>query len=212
MYEESLQKRIDTYILPDYFVPEKDEYRLMEAAESGRTELNVILENATEGTCICIECYDMKQRCEFLARLNGMRKCVDHVVLTKNDHGMWDVHLIEMKKTDNRSKWIDIKQKVRASILNIRALASVLGIEIHDYKVYTTYEKVDFRSSAEENPAERRRLLGSPVLSEQMEWDNNQIAINFLEASLTCYAHQGIQMQREIRDGMETLCGALTIA
>lgn len=214
MYEESLQKRIDTYILPDYFMPEKDEYRLMETEESGRTELRVVFENAAEGTHICIECYDMKKRCEFFAqtKLNGMRKCVDHVVLTKNDSGLWDVHLIEMKKTVDRSKWIDIKRKVRASILNIRALASVIGLEIHDYMVYTTYERVDFRLSAEENPIERRVLLGRPASPHQMEWDSDRIEIDFLDVPLTRYLHKGIPMRREIRDGMDTLCGVLTIA
>ena len=214
MDDELLKKRMDTYILPDYFEPEADEYRLMETEESGRTELNVRFEGAPAGAHICIACYDMKKRCEFLARtsVNGMRKCVDHVVFTRNDGGSWNVHLIEMKKTVDRSKWFGIKQKVRSSILNIRALAAVLGMEIHEFRVYTTYEKVDFRLSAGENPAERRRPLGKPVSDQQQEWDSAQIEVNFLEIPLACYPHRGIAMQMEVRDGKDTLCGELTIA
>lgn len=209
MREQKLDQKIKTYIRDGYFEPLQTDYQLFEQTESGRTQLNISLSSEGEDV-LCISNYDDKPRCAYFSDKNGMKKCVDHVILIKQKEGDWKASLIEMKSTVGNSAWAGIKQKVRASILNINALATVLDIRIQSIDVYTTYESTNFHYSEPENPIARKLPLGSSGIKKE-EWDNNIIKIDFLEDNHTVLPHAGVQMIRQEIEGKSVLCGSLVI-
>lgn len=211
MLDVQLKKKIDTFILENYFITDQASYQLVECEDTGLSQLEVSFPAGLVDV-ICIANYDKKHRCEFLSITEkyGMRKCVDHVLLVKQNSGKWVVYLIEMKTSIGSNTWVNIRQKVRASILNIKALAAVLDLPIERFLIYTTYENLVFNNAAPENPAERKRQLG--VLGpKEDEWDKNRIIINLLNTSKDEYYHSGIQMEKRVLEGKDILCGALTI-
>ena len=211
MRDEMLEKKITEYIDSSYFQAAQNNYQLWEKKDSGRSQLAVSFAHQPHDV-LCIAEYDNKSRCGFFTASHGMQKCVDHVILIKNQDGKWTGHLIEMKSKVDNGRWTSIKQKVRASILNIRALAATLDlpIEISDFSVYTTYERIDNRGAAPENPVERRATLGKPSFIAD-EWDQKRILVDFLKESNDVFSHTDIKMTRTNVDGLSTLCGELVI-
>lgn len=210
MLDRELKQKIDTFILKDYFTTDQALYQLIEEEDTGRSQLDVSF--PTTSNILCLPNYDNKHRCEFLSwpEKHGMRKCVDHVFLYKASSGKWVILLIEMKTSVGDNTWIDIKKKVRASILNIKALAAVLDLPIERFLVYTTYENLLFKNPSPENPVERKQHLGVPSTKED-EWDQERIKINLLNPSRDEFHHTGIQMNRQVIGGKSTLYGTLNI-
>ena len=215
MLDPQLAKKINTFILENYCITELDtgqtSYFLEEHDDAGLSTLEVSCSSGNDNI-LCIANYDKLPRCEFLSQFEkyGMRKCVDHVLLVKQSSGKWMVHLIEMKTSVGEHTWVNIKQKVRASILNIKALAAVLDLPLENFMAYTTYENLAFDTRAPENPAERKSRLGVPGTKED-EWDKNLIKINLLNSSRDEYHHTGIPMVKSVADGINKLCGKLII-
>lgn len=215
MLDPQLAKKINTFILENYCITELDtgqnSYVLEEHDDAGLSTLEVSCSSGTDNI-LCIANYDKLPRCEFLSQSEkyGMRKCVDHVLLVQQSSGKWMVHLIEMKTSVGERTWVNIKQKVRASILNIKALAAVLDLPLENFMVYTTYENLAFDVHALENPVERKRHLGVPRTKED-EWDKNLIKINLLNASRDEYHHTGILMAKSDVTELSTLKGKIII-
>lgn len=211
MLDPKLERKIKVFIREQYFDADQVSYQLTEEAEEGLSLLDVSF-SAGSADILCISNYDKKKRCEFLSETSrdGMRKCVDHALLVKQPSGKWIVHLIEMKSSIGNETWINIKQKVRASILNIKALAAVLDLPIDTFLIYTTYKELVFGNKAPENPIERKAALGRADMKKD-EWDRERILINLLEDRRSEYHHTGIQMAERSVDGKQTLCGALQI-
>lgn len=82
-----------------------------------------------------------------------------------NDYLCIYLHLW-MKTTVGHSTWRDEKGKFRASFLLSEAVAAMLGMDIKDVKMYTTYEKVDLRSN-EYSPTEHRGRGGQKWLAQK---------------------------------------------
>lgn len=205
MYTTRIKYAMDNFIVENYFLPMEGSYELKENSESGKS----LLVLSIEGVNICVEEYDNKKRCEFVkvSGKQGMKKCVDHFVL-KNNGSEWDLHMIEMKSNVGDKRWVDIKAKMRASYLNIRAICAFLDIKLNDVYTYTTYEKECFNNP--ENTADPKAML--PLLGEkatnfkQDEWDKDIINIK-IDKTVT-WSHKAIKMER---DEGNVLQGSLNI-
>ena len=113
-----------------------------------------------------------------LDKAHGLCKRVDHMIFENFKENLWNVHLIEMKSgVTSNEKGIDIKGKFRASYLLAHMIASVLAIKIETTRMYTTYERVDLKPSAE-NPVVRKARLGFYAFSSQEEWSGGRFALN----------------------------------
>lgn len=208
MYEERIQYAIDNFVLEDYFLKMNSDYILKETEDSGKSELKITV----EGTNICVENYDKKKRCNFFrsSGIQGLHKCIDHFIL-RIKNNKWELHMIEMKSSVGHATWRAIKQKVRASYLNIHALVKTLGLELDDAEiyVYTTYEN-DCFCDASPDPKTLIPLLGKKAIDNKKdEWDAGKIGIKFAESIRLEFSHSGIKMNRS-KDGT-TLQAALSI-
>lgn len=209
MLDQRLKDRIDVYLRPHYLEEVHESCVLWETELSGRTRLNVILPR--DSCVLCIRDYDHKAKCGFLSEdtTAGLQKSMDHILVVQQPDGAWKVHLIEMKSSISGNKWEEIRQKARASILNIKALAAVLDILVAEYVIYTTYEKLSLHENNPADLATRKLKLGGGWKED--EWDKNQILIRVPKGIKERHAHKGIQMQREPIEGIDTLCGEVTL-
>lgn len=206
MIEKRVQYGILNFLEEDFFLSPNDSYCLEEKSESGRSELHVEI----EGDNLCSEDYDHKGKCNFLKDSSRfkLKKSVDHVLLQKKEE-KWILHLIEMKSKVDNKKWSEIKQKIRASYFNIRALESVLGIHIDEVRTYTTYETTGFwNPSRTTDPKTIVAPLGKPMPpAPEQEWENNAIHVDVGE--FVEFRHRAVKMQRT-EDGTK-LIGKLSI-
>lgn len=210
MFSNRIKYAIDNFIAEGYFVNNSAVYLLKETEDTGKSELNV----KVNGINICVENYDKKKRCSFLREQKkfGMQKCIDHFLLLKQTD-QWELHMIEMKKSVGSETWISIKQKMRASYLNIKALAVFLGIYIDDFKVvtYTTYEKDCFNNAVDTpNPKMLVPPLGERAIDyRKEEWDGGKMKLKLADEVILEFTHIPIKMNLS-SDGT-TLQGTLHI-
>lgn len=116
-------------------------YKLLETDKFGKSRLIVDVGTSEN---ICVKNYDdfPKWRIINNSKRLHMNKCVDHFMFKKNQLGIWELHIFEMKTSVGFNTWNDIKYKLRSSYLSIKAIAVYLGITLSDENitVYTTYE------------------------------------------------------------------------
>ena len=162
-------------------------------SETGRSKLHVDV----RGDNLCSEDYDHKGKCNFLKKESPfkLRRSVDNVLLQKKEE-KWILHLIEMKSKVDNKKWHEIKQKIRASYFNVRALEGVLGIHIDEIRTYTTYESTGFwNTDRSEDPKIMVAPLGKPMPpAPEKEWENNIISVDV--GAVMKFQHVAVKMQR----------------
>ncbi len=206
MMEDRILYGINNFLEDNFFLPFSDSYKLEEKSESGKSELQVDI----QGDNLCSEDYDHKGKCNFLRKNSSfkLQRSVDHVLLQKKGD-KWILHLIEMKSKVDDKKWQQIKEKIRASYFNVRALEAVLGIHINEVKVYTTYEDTGFwKADGSEDPKIIAAPLGKPIspMADE-EWENNTIHVDVGE--LVEFQHTAVKMQRT--EDKSKLIGKLSI-
>ena len=193
MIEERIQYGIDNFLEDNFFLPFSNSYCLEEKSETGRSKLHVDV----QGDNLCSEDYDHKGKCNFLKTESPfkLRRSVDHVLLQKKEE-KWILHLIEMKSKVDNKKWHEIKQKIRASYFNVRALEGVLGIHIDEIRTYTTYESTGFwNTDRSEDPKIMVAPLGKPMPpAPEKEWENNIISVDV--GAVRKFQHVAVKMQR----------------
>lgn len=208
MYTERVQYAIDNFIMDDYFLEMQHNYHLKEEEDSGKSDLDVIIENDN----LCIYNFDNKKKCSFLKpeKKTGMQKSVDHILFEKIDDG-WCLHLIEMKSSVGHKTWLEsIKPKVRTSYLTSLAIADFLGIKISDVVAYTTYYEDKFSDNSNKtNPRTFVPPLGKKARNPvKDEWENNQMFLELGEELRL--VHKRIKMNKDEQSGV--LLGSLEIS
>ena len=190
MLEDRVQYALNKLIIPNYFVETKSGYELIEEDKNGRSLLK--LQVGTEDN-LCVQNYDSQKikKCTFLREDKDlyMQKCIDHFILRKKQNE-WELHMVEMKTTIGFWTWFNIKYKMRASYLNIKALAVFLGISLKDENIfaYTTYEKESFDVSKMDSPiVALPRIGGRAVNSKKEEWDADCINIPIMVSANNPY-------------------------
>lgn len=209
MLDQELKDKIELFLEPDYCEVVENECELWEWQDTGRSKLTVHL--PAEVSILCIRDHDNKPRCGFLnqATQYGLKKSVDHIILIQNPNGTWTANLIEMKSNVRDSVWQKISLKARATMLNMKALAAVLGITIDSFKVYTTYERLNFSADDPTDLFSRKPKFGGGW--KENEWDKNHLPYYATQTQIQSFYHNGIKMAREDIDGQSTLCGVLAL-
>lgn len=200
MYNSRIQYAMDNFIEEHYFLPMQNTYKLREIAESGKSIL--ILD--VDGENICVSEYDNKKRCNFLRldKIYGMQKCIDHFILKKSGD-IWDLYMIEMKSGVGDKKWLDIKSKMRSSLLNIKALCEFMGITVGGVYAYTTYERECFEEPFSTADIKAQvPLLGEKASSFKYdEWYKDIIKIKIDDTVIL--PHKAIKMERNGENELE---------
>ena len=205
MIEERIKFALDTFLVENYFAIPAESYVLKENDPKGKSVLNLYVGNTDN---LCKPNYDAQlPHFSFIRTDNNYKidKCIDHFLLIKrNKH--WELHMFEMKTTLSVRTWDDVRRKMRASYLKIKALLVFLGIKLADKHIfaYTTYEKVDLSISNNKNLKIFMPLIGKRAFDiEKNEWLKNCLYLPLTVDEDTNYyksfikiPHRGIQMHR----------------
>lgn len=206
MLEERVQFALDKLLAENYFAIPSDYYLLRENDKKGKSVLNLYVGDKNN---LCKPNYDDKPPHFSFIRTNSdykVDKCIDHFLLIKrNKH--WELHMFEMKTTLDIFTWDDVRHKMRASYLKIKALLVFLGIKLADKNIfaYTTYEKVNLSIKKTSNPKLFMPMIGKRAIDiENKEWLANCLYLPITTDETTNeyknfikIPHYGIQMQRK---------------
>ena len=186
---------IKDLMVQDFIVHEDREVLLAETDETGKSELCVQLASDDN---LCIANQD-KKKTDVLFFQAGKEKSLfkraDHMIFEKRQGNQWKLHLIEMKGSVGQEKWVEIKGKFRASYLVAQAIAGMLGLDISEAVMYTTYERVEFSHSGT-MPTARHGRLGIPQVRMEEEWEGSRFGLNFGER--ISFNHIPIKMKRNM--------------
>ena len=203
MLKDRVLFALDNFLIPNYFVDKKSYYELHENEKTGKSLLK--LQVGTEDN-LCMQNYDNAKKCNFLSQDN--KNHMQQSIIIKKSNNVWELHMIEMKTTINLATWFNIKHKMRASYLNIKALAVFLGISLHDENIfaYTTYEKENFDIKSMDSQRILVPKVGSRAINHKKEeWDAGFITIPIIPSDNSTFVklkHKKIQMNRS-NDGKQ---------
>lgn len=212
MIEERVQYARDNFFVDGFFAENAVRYELEEPAQSGQAQL--ILSVRTKDN-LCVENYDAKEKCEYLNNESGLKKAVDHFVLVKQED-YWELHLIEIKKTVGHKTWNRIKDQLRASYLNIKALAAFLNIDLKDKNIcaYTAYGTERLQELDKTNPRAILPNLGERAIDEKAdEWDSGCVYVPIIKEpqKRTLVKLKHVPVKLNCSDENSRLEGTLTI-
>lgn len=189
-------------------------YELLELADEGKSRLTVHV-GTTEN--ICVKNYDSSPKWGIInnSKKIHMSKCVDHFIFKRNQLGIWELHIFEMKTTVGFKTWSNIKYKLRSSYLSIKAIAVYLGIKLSDENitVYTTYE--NDKKMRVENTTDPKAMLprvgDKAIDAKKDEWDAGVINVPVIVSESNPYdfytairlRHSKILMHRVDDDFLE---------
>lgn len=191
-------------------------YTLCEIDKLGKSRLIVQVGTAEN---ICVTNYDNFPKWGIVNtnKKIHMSKCVDHFIFKRNQLGIWELHIFEMKTSVGFRTWSDIKYKLRSSYLSIKAIAVYLGITLSDENitVYTTYEndeKMEVKNMTD--PKTMLPRVGDKAIdAKKDEWDAGVINVPVIVSENNPYdfytaiklRHRKIQMNRVEDDFLENM-------
>ena len=205
MLDKKLLDLICNFLSDKYVEKMSYNYTLFEKGNNEGQGRSLLRLNVGSFDNICVLNYDKKDKCEFLVKKWGMRKCVDHLIL-RYHLDAWELHMIEMKSKVRRDNWEAIKEKFRASYWNIQIFTKFLGISFDLEKVflYTTYEREDMSIKKSSNPRGNNLMLGEYIPDAEKEWNGEILtSIRLLpydnsKEALVKFQHTKIPMIRSI--------------
>lgn len=183
--EGRIQYALDNFLKTEYFDSQQKTYELLEEDDNGKARifLNVgTLDN------ICVKNYDKIPDWNILREDSKihMLKSIDHFILRKIA-SVWELHMIEIKKTASFNTWRDVKIQMCASYYKIKALLTFLGISIQDENIfmYTAYSEDNLivKNSQSEGVTTKTFKTGERLINPKIdEWDAGFIYIPLIDS------------------------------
>lgn len=172
--EARVQYALDNFLKSEYFDSQKECYELLETEKQGKAR--IILHVGTTDN-ICVKNYDKMPDWDILREESKfhMRKRIDHFILRKNLN-VWELHMIETKKSVGINVWQEIKMQMGVSYLKIKALLTFLGITVKNENVfiYTAFgeDKMTDINSPSAVVTTKTFKTGEPLIKPKSdEWD-----------------------------------------
>lgn len=182
--ETRVQYALENFLNPEYFDYQKECYKLLETDTLGKAR--IILNVGTTDN-ICVKNYDKIADCKILRQESKfhMGKGIDHFVLRKNSN-VWELHMIETKKSVGMNVWRDVKIQMGVSYLKIKALLVFLGISVENENIfiYTAYgeDKMVDNNSPSAGVTTKIFKTGERLINPKIdEWDAGHIYIPLID-------------------------------
>lgn len=126
--------------------------RVEETESDGRAELRFAVPDGT----LCVEWKIQKKIFGFL---NDTRNADGAFFVLVGDDAV-EAHVVECKRTVTQDAWSKAKRQMRSTLLRLRALAGVLGVEITRVVCYTAYCDDELEPDSLPEPAESKISIG----------------------------------------------------
>lgn len=183
--EKRVQYALDNFLKAEIFESQKETYELLEEDDLGKARIFL---NVGTSDNICVKNYDKIPDWKILReeKIFHMRKSIDHFILRKVAD-VWELHMIEIKKTASSNTWQDVKLQMGVSYLKIKALLTFLGISIQDENIfmYTAYseDKLVANDSQSEGVTTKTFKTGERLINPKVdEWDAGFIYIPLIDS------------------------------
>ena len=137
MVPEYLKKNLDLFRAEEYtVVSDKNAVvPLVEEEEEGAATLKSRFENNA-----VVFHFPEKRTLPYLDSHKKACQCADKFIFIKNsENGKWQLHILEFKKSIRYNKWKKIREQFQYGIMNARALAAFLNMEIDGIILETAY-------------------------------------------------------------------------
>lgn len=83
----------------------------------------------------------------------------DGAFILRRADGSFEAHVVECKRTINRTKWAEVRKQMRWTLSRLRALAGILGVELRHGVLYTAFRADDLSPESAPNPIAQRRPI-----------------------------------------------------
>ena len=189
MIDKRVSYALEHFLDNVYFESQQEMYELREKSKQGKARIFLTVGSKDN---ICVKNYDDTPFWNILRQeKNMLRKRIDHFILRKNSN-VWELHLIEIKKTVNVNVWQSVKTQMSGSYLTIKALLTFLGISIQNENifVYTAYgeDKMTVNNSEAEGVTTGTFKTGERILNPKLEeWDAGLIYIPIIDLNGNIY-------------------------
>jgi hypothetical protein len=167
-----------------------------ETAKDGRAR--VIFE--PEGDVRCIEWLIQRSLFAFLKE----DKNADGAFFVQRSESSFEAHIVECKRTINQDSWHKAKRQMRWTLIRLRALAGVLGIELANVVCYTAYCDDELQADSSPDPAESKISIGDEEPStpediedqqtrrRQFDWDGEEVHLRDFDSA---FPHRKLPLQ-----------------
>lgn len=131
-------------------------------------------------------------------------KAADGALMLQLADGTFEAHIMECKRTVNQEKWKEIKQQIRCSLIRLRALAGVMGIQFNRVVCYTAYRRDMLAPGAVKLPVGRLQSQQADqdenleALRQQTDWEEPEIQLRNFP---TRFLHRKVKLDDQAGTG-----------
>ena len=194
MIPEYLKRNLDLFRTGEYtIVSERDEViSIIEEESEGAATLRSKFEDEA-----VVFHFPEKRTLPYLDANKKACQCADKFIFIRHvNNEKWQLHILEFKKSIKYDKWKKIKNQFKYGVMNARALAAFLNMEIDGIVLETAYRN-DWKLRNEPYSLTAMRAANSATeAAAYKEWKEN-IVILELDSKEISFFHEKIQLDNE---------------
>lgn len=206
MIPEYLRQNLDLFRGDEYTVviDKDEEIHILEAEAEGEADL----ESYFEEDAVIFHVPE-KRTLPYLDAEKKACQCADKFIFIKNSvNAGWQLHILEFKKSIKYDKWKKIRNQFKYGIMNARALAAFLNIEIDEIILETAYRNDWNPRSALQTPTMMRAANSAAEVKAYEEWRGDCVWLE-LDSAERSFRHdkikldesgKGIKVYRKVRE------------
>ena len=177
LFDKPIEDRLQVWIKDDHYLSiENSQLVVEEKKDDGLALVRCTLPNG--------RAFELTLEGKNIAHLK-IPRCTDGILLLETPSGEWELHIIECKRTVNRSKWKRVKMQFEASIQRSIGLLAGIGVFPHKIKLYTAVREQKIIDEKNADPVLNKMTLEQwRQLSDEeqeklhyMDWFGNSIDI-----------------------------------
>lgn len=194
MIPEYLQQNLELFRADEYtIISDKDtDIAIVEEEEEGRANL----ESCFKDEAIVFH-FPEKRTLPYLDAGRKACQCADKFIFVKKyEDEKWQLHILEFKKSIKYDKWKKIRNQFKYGIMNARALAAFLHIEIEGIVLETAYRNDWKLQKKPYSPMEMRAANSATEVAAYKEWQGNSVMLE-LDSKEKCFRHDKIKLDCE---------------
>ncbi len=194
MIPEYLRRNLDLFQTGEYTVV-SDKEKVIFITE-GEKEGLASLKSRFEDEAVVFH-FPEKRTLPYLDREKKACQCADKFIfIKKTGNKKWQLHILEFKKSIKHDKWKKIKNQFQYGIMNARALAAFLNMEIDSIVLDTAYRNDWNLRNQPYSPTIMRGLNSSAEVKAYKEWQENIVTLE-VDSEEKCFRHDKIRLDSE---------------
>jgi trans-aconitate methyltransferase len=137
----------------------------------------------------------------------------DGSLMVQRPDGTWEAHILECKATVNQDAWAKALRQMRWSLMRLRALAGVLGVQFSRVVLYTAFRKDEMRKDpvllklplGDWQPANDEQAEAEDALQRQREWPRDDTGRVRLDGFEELFSHRKVRLDVQAGTGQVEL-------